>query len=333
MAGITVTEQTVDGDPDGEWWFRYDYRHHNYGVQARHGHQFDAWNYGGGHDRNTREAHLQVPLGDVIATEFAVGLVWEAQQRRDALSEALIERLQDVDNVRPLSRLLEWLYYEIEQHDAYRDELDAIADAATKNLLEVPFVRRWRSPLSSFDERLRVIPGLSGVADWLEKFGAPGPDDLGRLVTNAPNRWIFNKMLDMTDANTVLQFLLFFLGAQGQRGPDEADPFLQAAFREHVWRRYPDIHMILYGHTHQPGTWPLEANEEREVLYINTGTWRERIQRTVALDAQADFMTLKQMTYVVVYGAEENGGWEGGNKQPDTPSFDMWTGTKLKHYR
>jgi hypothetical protein len=244
-------------------------------------------------------------LGDVIATEFAVGLVWEAQQRRDALSEALIERLQDVDNVRPLSRLLEWLYYEIEQHDAYRDELDAIADAATKNLLEVPFVRRWRSPLSSFDERLRVIPGLSGVADWLEKFGAPGPDDLGRLVTNAPNRWIFNKMLDVTDANTVLQFLLFFLGA----------------------------HMILYGHTHQPGTWPLEANEEREVLYINTGTWRERIQRTVALDAQADFMTLKQMTYVVVYGAEENGGWEGGNKQPDTPSFDMWTGTKLKHYR
>lgn len=333
MAGITITPQTVDGDPEGEWWFRYDYRHHDYGVHARHGHQFDPWNYGGGHDLNSREAHLELPLGDVIATEFAVGLVWQAQQRRDELSQELMERLQDVDNVRPISRLLEWLYYEIEHHAAYRDELDAIADAVTKNILEIPFVRRWRSPLSNLDERLRMMRGLSGVADWLERLGPPGPDELMRLAATAPTRWMLDKMIDLTNANTLLQFLLFFLGKQGRHGPDEADPFLQAAFREHVWRLYPEIHMILYGHTHQPGAWPLEANPEREVIYVNTGTWRERIQRTVALDTEADFMTLKQMTYVVIYGSEENGGWEGGNKRPSTPSFDMWTGAKLKHYR
>ncbi|MCA9958021.1 MAG: hypothetical protein KC443_03245 [Anaerolineales bacterium] len=332
MAGLTVDTTTVTGNPQGQWWYRYDYQDEVSGVYGRHGHQFDLWNYGGGHDTTSLEAHLQVPIGDVIATEFAVGLVWQAQQMEHRIGHSLVERLEDIDNVRPMGRLLEWLYYEIEQNKRHRKAMDEITDAVVKNILNTPFVQHWRTPLTNLDEGLRATRGLRGLGDLVERLNTPGPDEFVRLATAVPLRWLFGKMLDFTDTNTLLQFVLFFMGSQSG-SDDDADPYLQGAFREHIWQNNPNYHFVLYGHTHKPGIWALDGANNREVLYINTGTWRERIQRTTGLDLAADFIKLKQMTYVVIYGPEENGGWRGGNKAKGTPSFDMWTGSKLKHYR
>ena len=69
--GLTVDSDTVDGDPAGTWWYKHFFLDEAYGVYARHGHQFDIWNFGGGNDY-TRAGHLQVAIGDVFTTEFAV---------------------------------------------------------------------------------------------------------------------------------------------------------------------------------------------------------------------------------------------------------------------
>ena len=73
---------------------------------------------------------------------------------------------------------------------------------------------------------------------------------------------------------------------------------------------------------------PLEGEGGREVFYINTGTWRNRIYRTVGLDKAHDFVDLKQMTYTIIFRKDE----DTRGKEPDTLSFDIWTGTKKKQY-
>ena len=334
IANLTIIPATRLRDA-GDWWYRYDFRNSQYGAYGRHGHQFDAWNYGGGHDITSREAHLQLPMGDIIATEFAVGLVHEAHKLRDQgkIDPELVERLEDVDNVRPLERLLEWLYYEIEHNQTHKEALDEIVDTVVKNILDIPFVREWRTPLSGLDDKLRATNWLRGLADPVERLNPPGVDEFFRIAATNPMRWLLKKMVDFTDSDTLLRFFMIFAGQLEGHGDPAGDTYVQAAYREHVWKNNPNYHFIFYGHTHSPGVWPLDGSNDREVFYINSGTWRERIHRTVALDRRADFIKLKQMTYVVVYGPGENGDWDGGNKAPDTPSFDMWTGTKLKHYR
>ena len=64
------------------------------------------------------------------------------------------------------------------------------------------------------------------------------------------------------------------------------------------------------------------------MFYINTGTWRNRIQKTIGLDQAPDFVDLKQMTYSVFYRTDE----DAGGKQDGTLSFDVWSGIKKKSY-
>jgi UDP-2,3-diacylglucosamine pyrophosphatase LpxH len=335
---LTVSSDTVDGDPAGEWWYANEYLDEDYGLYARHGHQYDLWNYGGGNDLTRREAHLQVPIGDVLATEFAVRIPREATKRIDVLGPDLVARLKDMDNVRPLSRLLEWFYYEIEQRSQQRQVrrvLDEIADEVVGDLLDIDFVRRWRTPLSGWDNALRRLSWLpAGLADRIEALQLPGPDEAVRAIANPPMRWLADKVLRRTDTDTLLRFSLLFMGQESvSHTPNEDDVYVQAAYRDHIWRSNEKIRFIAYGHTHRPGVLALDGAGGREVLHLNSGTWRERIQRTVSLDRQADFVKLKQMTYLALYRADEDGGWENGNKEPGSLSFDMWTGTKLKYYK
>jgi predicted phosphodiesterase len=88
------------------------------------------------------------------------------------------------------------------------------------------------------------------------------------------------------------------------------------------------IRFIRYGHTHTPLQYPLEGEGDREIIYINTGTWRSRIQKTGEPDRTPDFMEFKQMTYAVFYRKDE----DIDGKEQGTLSFDMWTGTKKKYY-
>jgi len=304
MLGLTVTHDSVDGDPDSEWWYRYSYRDRDHGVYAMHGHQYDVWNFGGGNDRG-RDGHLQVPIGDVFTTEFAVKIPWmldSLRQQYPEITKELVESTKDIDNVRPLSSVMEWIYYRLknEDHGTIREAFDEVFDRVIKELLDNKLVSQWRSPHTHIDEALRLASSR-----WLS--------------------WLPKGLVDALDAEDLLPLVM---GMTGGADDPEKDPYTIAAYSESIWRENRDIQFILYGHTHMPVQRALDGQGGREVFYLNTGTWRTRIHKTVGLDKAPDFADLKQMTYTIIYRKDE----DTRGKEPQTLSFDIWTGTKKKHY-
>ena len=304
--GLTVSSETVDGDVDSEWWYKLDYTNEAYGVFARHGHQFDVYNYNGT-TAYTREDHLQVPIGDVIATEIAVNLAVTLASMQDEYPEVtddLVEAMQDADNVRPIGRLMEWFYSKIEEQDnkRIRKALDETIDQVAKNFFEIPFVKEWKNPNTHVDELIRA-------------------------AANTPFRQIIDFMVDHTDASRLIQLLLPV--AEKSMHSGNLDDHTVGAYHEEIWRD-PDssIRYVLYGHTHEPLLRPLDSIDGRDVIYLNTGTWRERLRRTIPLDKTANFIGIKQLTYLVFYNEFE----DKKNKEQGTIGFDSWTGNQQKQY-
>jgi UDP-2,3-diacylglucosamine pyrophosphatase LpxH len=304
MLGLTVEPSTVQGDPAGEWWYLNDYLDEDHGVLARHGHQFDIWNYGGG-NRLSREAHLQAAIGDVFTTEFAVKIPWQLNKLRSKypqVTQQMVESTKDIDNVRPLSSVMEWIYYRIKREDQgqVRKAFGEVFETVVKELLDIRMVQQWRSPQTHIDEALRAASSR-----WL--------------------KWLPKGLVDLLGAEDLLPLVMKTTG--GTDDP-ENDVYTQAAYAEKSWREDERIQFVLYGHTHVPLQRPLDGERGCEVIYINTGTWRNRIYKTVGLDKAPDFVDLKQMTYSILYRRDE----DDGDKVPGTLSFDVWTGTKKKYY-
>ncbi|MBW1998664.1 MAG: hypothetical protein JRJ29_11945 [Deltaproteobacteria bacterium] len=302
--GVSRIAANVEGDSNGEWWYRYSYSDGDHGIFARHGHQFDIWNFGGGND-HTRHGHLQVPIGDIFTTEFAVKIPWFLEtigERYPGVTPELIESTRDIDNVRPLGSIMEWIYYRIKRDDRgkVRKAFERVFETVVRDLLDHPLVQQWRSPRTHVDEALR-------------------------LASNPWISWLPKGIVELMDIEDLLPLLVGMAG-----GPDspEKDVYTQAAYNERVWKEGRSIGFILYGHTHTPVIRPLDVEGGREVFYLNTGTWRDRIYKTVGLDRAYDFVNLKQMTYTIIFREDE----DTRGKEAGTLSFDVWTGTKKKHY-
>ncbi|MFO7684273.1 MAG: hypothetical protein R6X34_29940 [Chloroflexota bacterium] len=305
--GLAVTPKTVDGDPDaGAWWYKYAYEDEVYGVFARHGHQFDVYNYNGT-EAYTREDHLLTPIGDVIATEIAVNLAVTLDSMRDdypQVTPELVEAMQDADNVRPIGRLLEWFYSKIAEQDSkqVREAMDKTIDQVAKCFFEIEFVQQWQNPNTRVDELIRA-------------------------AAKTPLRHIIDFTLDHTDASRLLKLLLPV--AERVMQGKELDNHTIGAYHEEIWREPgSNVRYILYGHTHESVLKPLDNIDDRDVIYLNTGTWRERLRRTISLDKTANFIGIKQLTYLVFYNSQE----DKNNKEPGTVGFDSWTGHQQKQY-
>lgn len=306
IMGLTVECHTANILSAYEWWYLYEFIDEKYGVYARHGHQFDPWNFGGGNDL-TRNGYLKVPVGDVISTEFAVNLPYALQKlqaKYPAISDGFITNLKEVDNVRPFNRIIEWFYYKMKQEDSaqLRRALDEAFDTVLHDFLSIDLVQKWRSPHTRWDELLR---GASHP--WMRR--------------------VIDSITGFTNTEDLLQLLLPTV-ERAAYSQEALQQYATAAYNEKIWREKSDLRFIIYGHTHRAALQPLDGEGGREVLYLNTGTWRGHIHRTVPLDKSADFVKLKQMTYVCFY----HGGEDRGGKVPGTVSFDVWTGHKLKYY-
>ncbi len=77
---------------------------------------------------------------------------------------------------------------------------------------------------------------------------------------------------------------------------------------------------IVYGHTHQPETVPLDASFADgfvlNLVYFNTGTWRRVYQPTHLGPADHEFIPAENMTFLAFFEGDERRG------RP----FEMWTG-------
>lgn len=308
MLGLTINADTATGDIAKEWRYKYEFISSDYGVCARHGHQFDENNYA---ESNAEESvrNLQVPIGDVMTTEFAVKIPYMLESLRKEYTDIakedfdeLVEHAKDIDNIRPLSKVVEWMHYRIKSEDdaRVRGVLDRAFKQVVKEFLDIDFVRNSKTYKNA----------------------------LLHILSNPLASWFAKGLIGLLVSENVLPVLM---GMSDEPENPEKSTLAIAAYKEPIWRNDDKIQFILYGHTHAPLQMPLDIKKgakEKEVIYLNTGTWRNRIIKTMELDQPPDFIELKVMTYGIFYRRDEDTGW----KEPGTVSFDVWTGAKKKVY-
>lgn len=262
----------------------------DYGVLARHGHEFDCYNYEGG-TSFTQDDYQRVPIGDPITTELIARLPFELRRRLEAETTydskkvaAVIRNFQEIENVRPFSAVIEWLLYQVEKQNWIKDIIEDTVDAVIKRFHGLKFVKAWYDRhdkwLDPFDEADKI----QAVLYLLEKFKVFPSEKLLSLAIKAHS---------------------FF----------SRDELLEAAPEEfHFDSR---VRYVVHGHTHEPLVTPIRTTRDgKEHVYLNTGTWRRRYQKSYR---DRSFVNWKNMTYLIFYKPEE--------RDASFPVFETWTGT------
>lgn len=280
-----------------------------YGLLARHGHEWDFWNF-----PNFRALarpseyldsdYLPTPIGDAVTAELAVRLPHELKRRlladkAFAPEEAagVHDMMKRIEDVRPLMSAFHWAFYETQRLRRRMDPVQARAlDRAFNDTLhtiasefrQLEFYRAWadwcRDPL-----HLGLSTFLRLILVAMENLG----DRLGGAAMQ------FDRLLARYDPRDAAR-----VGARRE----SLDAVSTGGTR-----------LVVYGHTHAPTQIALRAGETTEDVYLNTGTYRPGVFR--AEDGKS-FVGWQRLAYTIVHNDEET---EGGCA-PLVPKFVEWIG-------
>ncbi len=288
------------------------YRNDEYGVWARHGHEWDehchGWDFlrkmlhkGARVGRFDDAAYRVMAIGEVVTAELMGGLIHRARQRLTlAKDKPFLNRLLNVNNLRPMTEVfhwLSWLAHEEEERytsacsEALRDALDTVLDST--------FARRWDAVKADL-----IVSG--DLTDYLQL--------ARRALGDRSNIDRLRKILPVLDKVGVALSALKGSQDQYEKGASDELPGLPAG-----------VQYILYGHTHQARQRCLAARLDGPArVYLNTGTFVPVIDRA----ADGSFFDSNRMSYVCVYRADED--TEG--RADEGPTLDVWDGMKRKNY-
>jgi len=268
----------------------------NYGVFARHGHEYDKFNYEGSISYDYQD-YMRVPIGDPITTELVAKLPWKIMQNKRIKKlpkkerEALKRNFQEIENVRPFSAVIEWLLYQVKKSLRLKDVIEDSVDEVIEEFEKLKFVNKWYKHHDKWDNFLDEADKIQSVLFLLKKF----------------------KVFPM-------EKLIPYLARVSSRFAE--DDNLKAAADEYV-HLDNQIRYIVYGHTHQAKQVAIRLREDpkepKEQVYLNTGTWRTRYYKTTE---GLGFIGWKNLSYVSFFKKEERG--------TDIPIFETWTGTLKK---
>jgi UDP-2,3-diacylglucosamine pyrophosphatase LpxH len=288
------------GIPGGSEEFSYVFEDKDpakdYLIYALHGHEFDPWNYEGELNRKIKD-YTQVPIGDLIACEFASRFPKMVVDNLDQkISEDQKEKIrrnfQEIDNIRPFFSMFKWIFYQVADKPDLRNAIEKSLDQIADNFEGLKYYKKWHD---KHDRFLRF-----DMADQVQA-----------VIEIA-------KRLKVHTAERVLNI---FAGISGRGWPisfDNSDNDLNKGANNFLVNK-SEYRSIVMGHTHTPLQMPVRITRGNlEQVYINTGTWRKRYIRGSA----GGFIGLKYITYVVFYNKQENPG----------QFFETWTGT-LKEER
>jgi UDP-2,3-diacylglucosamine pyrophosphatase LpxH len=318
-----------EGALSGEGIHRHRLEMPAYGLLARHGHEWDPWNFASfdphAHAHYDDAQYLAAPIGDAIATELAARLPFEVKQRLAGVTafspdekDEIYTHLQGIENVRPALASLQWVYQEAERLGraygdakvkALRAALDDTVQTLAKSFLELDFYRAWHDRHSSIFHPFSMAAEVHAALEALTVVRA---DTLG----HAGER----------------------LGALGApRGNPLRAAALAGAKLEDLTRvGSKDLRFVVYGHTHEADLAPLDTRGTADDLYLNTGTFRHRVLRT---DDARGFIASEVMTYLYFYREDEAAAWRGRASTRSTassgpgrsgPAYAAWTGMRSR---
>ena len=281
------------GIPAAESPFDHHLKDVDHGVFARHGHEFDKFNFEGGtsYDFNN---YMRVPIGDPITTELVARLPWQVMQhpavRKLPPKEqaALRRNLEEIENIRPFYATLEWLLYQVKNNLSIKEVIEDSVDEIIREFNKIPYVKKWYEHHDKWYDFMDEADQIQSVLFLLEKFKIFSSEKILPLLAKV-KKWA------------------------------EKDNNIEAALKEHSVIGDSRLYYVVYGHTHDPKNIPLRKNTpigSGDHVYVNTGTWRSRYHK--CRDGLG-FTGWKNMTYSVFYQKEERGS--------DFPAFETWTGT------
>jgi len=284
-----------------------------YGVLARHGHEWDehshGWRFrravlapGEEIDRFAPEAYQVMAIGEAVTAELMGGMVYHARDRGAPAS--LLDQLKDVNNLRPLLDVFAWLdWIGGVRRPEHRRLLHEALTRALDGLLETTLAREW--------DRLQPDYLVSGdLVDRLEQ---------ARALLLGPDFESFRGRVGwLTRLQRVLPALL-----------PSTDSLLAGARAESVFQGAPapgEVLRVVYGHTHRARHDYFSASPSGTArMYINTGTFLPLITRA---EDRRSFASALQMTMVYLYRGDE----DTQGKRAGTTSLDIWNGTRRKLY-
>lgn len=263
----------------------------DHGVFARHGHEYDKFNYEGGISY-THDDYMRMPIGDPITTELVSKIPWALMKRREVKAlpaqqrNALKRNFQEIDNVRPFSAITEWLLYQVKKNLSLKEVIEDVVDGVVKEFNNLEFTKQWYKHHDKWTDFWDEADQIQSVLFLLEKFKIFPSEKLIPFVERVRERF-------------------------------QKDDLLEAAPMEYS-QLDNRIRYVVYGHTHTPLQVPLRITpvDSKEQVYLNTGTWRARHLKS---KEGLSFIAWKNMTYLIFYKKEERG--------MDFPTFETWTGT------
>ncbi|MDD3580639.1 MAG: metallophosphoesterase [Desulfobacca sp.] len=272
--------------------FAHSYQNVNYGVFARHGHEFDKYNYEGGRAYSQHD-YLRVPIGDPITTELVAKLPYKMAERVATLPLTPQEKVnlrrnfEEIENVRPLAAIVDWFLYQVRQLRWLKEVIEEVVDEIIREFNNLDFVKGWYRDHDKWTNPFDEADRIQMVLYLLEKFKIFSTEKISSLLENAKDYFMTDDLL--------------------KAAPDE---YLHLDSR---------VRYVVYGHTHEALTVPIRTVPQNsgnaEQVYLNTGTWRARHRQA---EKDRSFITWKNMTYVFFYQA--------GEREADFPVFETWTG-------
>ena len=276
------------------------HRYHDprYGVLARHGQEWDVFNYEAG-DSFEDEDYIKVPIGDAITTELVARLPYTIMQHPRVKElpakarHALRRNLHQIENVRPLHATVRWLFYQVQREKWLRDVIEDAVDEVVDRFNGLWFVREWYRKHDRWPNPMDKADQLQLVLFLLDKLRVTRMGGLMAL-------------------------------AEALKGITPR-PALEAARSEFAGLE-PEIYYLVYGHTHEPVQVPLEVREgpdgmPQERVYLNAGFWGTRHKET----PDGGFVSWKQLSYSIFYDEHED--LEPGQSIRGFPAFETWSGT------
>ncbi|MGB8992211.1 MAG: hypothetical protein WCD80_09160 [Desulfobaccales bacterium] len=273
--------------------FPHTYEDLAYGMFARHGHEYDKYNYEGG-TAYTENDYQRVPIGDPITTELVARLPYALAKHLDAVpglspsdKQSIKRNFQEIENVRPLSAVIEWLLYQVQQNRTLKEAIEDTVQEVIDSFDNLDFVKGWYARHDKWTDWLDEADKIQAFLFLLRNFKLYRTEKLWDLAIKARD---------------------YFL----------KDDLLEAAPQEYL-HLDSRVRYVVYGHTHDPLVsavrTTLDTAAPLEQVYLNTGTWRGRYYKCTQDNS---FISWKNMTYVIFYQA--------GERNTPFPVFETWTG-------
>jgi UDP-2,3-diacylglucosamine pyrophosphatase LpxH len=226
-------------------------------------------------------------LGDVLIIELMNRFTTQVERELgEDLPAAVVLGLREIDNIRPLLLVPVWVDGLLERgcpSSSMRKRVKQIWDRMADDFLSLDYVRQ-RDSWNPID----LIDGLERALK-------------------------FTRRLSLGWASSITSWL-----AQLRGGAEES--YYRFALSEQDFRNRRAKH-IIYGHTHQPESVPLDASYAdgyvHNQVYLNAGTWRRVHCQTRLAPGEHEFIASDTMTLLAFFHADERSG------RP----YESWSGT------